>query len=59
MAFEIVKSKQHLTTEGLNKLLSIKASMNNGLSEVQAAFNTSVLPEERLKLINQVVSDPH
>jgi hypothetical protein len=60
MAFEIVKSKEHLTTEGINKLLSIKASMNKGLSEEQkAAFPASVLPVERPKLVDQVISDPH
>lgn len=60
MAFYILKSKEHLTTEGINKLLSIKASMNKGLSEVQkAAFSTSVIPVERPKLIDQVISDPH
>ena len=29
---EMIKRKEHLTTEGLNKLISIKASINRGLS---------------------------
>ena len=33
-AFELIKRKEHLTTEGLNKIVGIKAMMNgNGLSE--------------------------
>jgi hypothetical protein len=30
-AFEIIKSKEHLTKEGFYKILSIRASMNKGL----------------------------
>lgn len=32
-AFDIVKNKEHLTEAGLRKLLSIRASLNKGLSE--------------------------
>jgi hypothetical protein len=32
LAFNIIKNKEHLTKEGFNKLLSIKSSMNKGLS---------------------------
>jgi LAGLIDADG endonuclease len=32
-AFELIKNKEHLTPEGLNKLVSIRASMNKGLSD--------------------------
>ena len=36
---EMIKRKEHLTTEGLNKLISIKASINRGLSgELSEAF---------------------
>jgi len=59
IAFETVKCKEHLTTEGINKLLSIKASMNKGLSEAQKiAFSTNV-SVERPKLTNQVIPNPH
>lgn len=38
-AFNLIKNKEHLTVEGLNKILSIKASMNKGLSlQLKAAF---------------------
>lgn len=59
MAFETVKSKEHLTTEGINKLLSIKASMNKGLSEGQKAAFYPGVPVERPKLIDQIITDPH
>ena len=36
---EMMKAKEHLTDEGVNKIVAIKASMNNGLSEnLHAAF---------------------
>ena len=39
LAFNIIKNKEHLTKEGFNKLLSIKSSMNKGLSpELILAF---------------------
>jgi hypothetical protein len=39
LAFNIIKNKEHLTKEGFNKLLSIKSSMNKGLSsELKLAF---------------------
>lgn len=33
LAFELVKNKEHLTKEGLNKLISIKSSSNLGLND--------------------------
>jgi hypothetical protein len=30
-AYEMLKNKEHLTLEGLSKLVGIKASLNNGL----------------------------
>jgi len=36
---EMMKAKEHLTNAGINKIVAIKASMNNGLSEdLYAAF---------------------
>jgi hypothetical protein len=33
MVIEIIKCKEHLTIEGLQKIVAIRASMNKGLSE--------------------------
>jgi hypothetical protein len=51
--------KEHLTTEGLRKIVSIKAALNLGLSEeLKSAFpNTSPVP--RLKVENQEIRDPN
>jgi hypothetical protein len=39
LAIACIKNKEHLTPEGLNKLIAIKASMNKGLSkELKALF---------------------
>jgi hypothetical protein len=36
---ELLNKKEHLTVEGLNKIISIKASLNKGLSEeLKTAF---------------------
>lgn len=37
--FELVKNKEHLTKEGLSKIVAIKASMNLGLSDkIKSSF---------------------
>lgn len=39
LAFDIIKNKEHLTKEGIDKLLAIKSFMNKGLSpELKLAF---------------------
>lgn len=40
-------SKEHLTCEGLQKILSLKASMNNGLPEKLKAAFPVITPSER------------
>ena len=46
-AFDIVKNKEHLTEAGLTKLISIRATLNKGLSERLMAAFTKVIPEPR------------
>ena len=50
-AFELVRCKEHLTKEGLKKLISIKAALNKGLSnDLKKAFqksNINVIPFSR------------
>jgi hypothetical protein len=58
-AFELIKLKEHLTLEGLNKLVAIKASMNKGLSpQLKAAF-PNITPVQRLEVVDQVIKDPN
>lgn len=51
-AYYIIKNKEHLTKQGLDKLTSIKSSMNLGLSpELKLAFpniNTSLIKEPNI-----------
>ena len=47
MVHEIVRRKEHLTKEGLIKILAIKASMNLGLSEKLKLAFPDVVPVER------------
>jgi hypothetical protein len=58
-AFELIKLKEHLTLEGLNKLVAIKASINKGLSpQLKAAF-PNITPVQRLEVVDQVIKDPN
>lgn len=51
--------KEHLTSEGLEKIVAIKAAMNRGLpEELEAAF-PHILPKLRPKIIDQTIKDPN
>lgn len=59
MAVEVIKKKTHTTVEGLNKILSLKASINNGLSPaLQKAF-PKVIPVQRPLVVDQEIKDPN
>ena len=56
---DLILNKEHLTKEGLKKIVAIKGSMNLGLSQdLKIAFN-DVVPVERPLNINQKVLDPY
>ena len=55
-AFLLIKSKHHLTEQGLNKIVAIKAQLNKGLSnELKSAFPNSV-PVLRPVLNHQIIN---
>jgi len=55
----LMDRKEHLTNEGLHKIVAIRASMNNGLSdELKAAF-ASIIPVTRPLVHNQEIPDPN
>ena len=58
-AFELVKCKKHLTQEGLEKIVSIKASFNWGLSDDLKPAFSHVTPEARPLIQNQEIKDPN
>src|SRR5690606_1440960 len=48
-AYELIKNKEHLTPEGLQKLVNIRASMNKGLSDhLKVALPNVTLVERSL-----------
>jgi hypothetical protein len=57
--FELVKDKQHLTKEGLSKIVAIKASMNLGLSDKLKSAFPNIIPVDRPVVVDQVIQDPN
>ena len=56
---ELIQAKEHLTEKGLFKIIYIKASMNNGLSEeLEVAFPNITLVQRPVITTNEI-SDPH
>ena len=56
----LINSKQHLTIEGLRKILAIKSSINLGLlpEELKAIF-PNITPIERPSVLDFKVQDPN
>ena len=55
---ELYRNKEHLRTEGLNKLIAIKASLNIGLSDKLKTAFPKVVPVNRPIVPNQNIPDP-
>ena len=47
LTYLIIKNKEHLTPEGLRKIVAIRASMNRGLSDKLKLAFPDVVPVER------------
>lgn len=58
-AVEIVKNKEHLTLEGLQKIVAIRATLNRGLSDILKAAFPEVVPLNRPTISGQKISDPY
>jgi len=56
---DMVNRKEHLTEEGLRKIIAIKASNNNGLTKTLKAAFPNISPVPRLKVTGQRIPDPH
>jgi hypothetical protein len=53
-----MKKKEHLTLEGIQKIVNLKASLNKGLSdELKVAFPKTI-PMQRPLVVDQVIKDP-
>jgi hypothetical protein len=60
MVVELVSCKKHLTKEGLEKIISIKDSINRGLpSELKAAFPNITTLVERPVVSNMLIKSPY
>lgn len=58
-AVELIIRGEHLTPEGLDKVVAIKASMNRGLSiDLKAAF-PGVIPVSRPLVDSEITPDPY
>jgi hypothetical protein len=51
LVFELIKQKKHLTEEGFQEILSLKASFNNGLSEKLKIVFPNIIPSLRPQTI--------
>lgn len=57
-AYELWLNKEHLTSEGLRKIVAIKASINNGLPEGLKAAFPDVIPVLRPQRENIMINNP-
>lgn len=57
-AFDIIKDKKHLSIEGLQELISIRASLNKGLSERLKLAFPNIQPVVRPEIPNLSLSCP-
>jgi len=51
--------KEHMTMEGLEKIISIKASMNRGLSQILIEAIPNIMPVDRPKIETTEIPDPN
>jgi hypothetical protein len=58
-AIQLMEQKEHLTKEGLQKIVSIKAVLNNGLSDSLKAAFPDLIPVPRPQVVDQEIKDPH
>lgn len=58
-AVELINRKEHLTLEGLNQIVSIRATMNNGLTGILIKSFPNVTPMARPCLPNRETPDPY
>ena len=58
-AFDNIKKKEHLTLEGLYKLLAIRGAMNKGLPETLKDAFTNITSVERPNVLDYKIPDPN
>ena len=56
---DLIINKAHLTIEGLNQIINIKASMNTGLSQIVKSKFNHINPVKRPLINTNNIPDPH
>jgi hypothetical protein len=56
---DLIVNKNHLTIEGLNQIINIKASMNRGLSQIVKSNFSNIVPVNRSIINTDNIPDPH
>lgn len=56
---ELMVNKQHLTLKGLEHIVSIRASINKGMSDDLKQAFPNIVPVKRPLIVNQVIKDPN
>ena len=60
MAVNLILNKDHLTTDGLDKVVAIRKSLNLGLSsELKIAFPKLTVQVPRVSNFDQTIQDPN
>jgi hypothetical protein len=59
MIVNLINNKEHLTIEGLHKIVAIRASMNLGLSDGLNAAFPNITPIHRPNVSDYKIQDPH
>nr|QBM09603.1 hypothetical protein [Dactylella sp.] len=55
----MMKNKEHLTQEGLQQIVSLRALSNKGLSDKLKVAFPDIIPAQRPLIVNQVIKDPN
>jgi hypothetical protein len=59
MAVNLILNKEHLTIEGLRKIVAIRASMNWGLSSILKETYPNIVPVNREDVVNKEIPEPN
>jgi len=57
--FELIKNREHLTIEGLKKIVAIKASINKGLPDELKEAYPDIESVNRCNVVNKEIPDPN
>ena len=58
-AVDLINQKEHLTIEGLQKIIEIRASINKGFSDDLKKAYPKIVPISRPLVLNQIIKDPN